>query len=35
MEQQLTANKDGTIAKIDAKDGATESAAHQLLAIED
>jgi acetyl-CoA/propionyl-CoA carboxylase biotin carboxyl carrier protein len=35
MEQPLTAHKDGTIAKIDAKVGATVSAGHQLLAIED
>ncbi|HEX7834631.1 MAG TPA: biotin carboxylase N-terminal domain-containing protein [Pseudolysinimonas sp.] len=35
MEQPLTAHKDGTIAKIDATVGATVSAGHQLLAIED
>jgi acetyl-CoA/propionyl-CoA carboxylase biotin carboxyl carrier protein len=35
MEQPLTAHKDGTIAKVDAKVGATVSAGHQLLAIED
>jgi acetyl-CoA/propionyl-CoA carboxylase biotin carboxyl carrier protein len=35
MEQPLTAHRDGTIAKIDAKVGATVSAGHQLLAIED
>ncbi|MEO5920035.1 MAG: biotin carboxylase N-terminal domain-containing protein [Pseudolysinimonas sp.] len=35
MEQPLTAHKDGTIAKLDAKVGATVSAGHQLLAIED
>jgi acetyl-CoA/propionyl-CoA carboxylase biotin carboxyl carrier protein len=35
MEQPLTAHKDGTIAKIDAKVGTTVSAGHQLLAIED
>jgi acetyl-CoA/propionyl-CoA carboxylase biotin carboxyl carrier protein len=35
MEQPLTAHKDGTIAKIDAPVGATVSAGHQLLAIED
>src|SRR5688572_1601274 len=35
MEQPLTAHKDGTIAKVDAKVGTTVSAGHQLLAIED
>jgi acetyl-CoA/propionyl-CoA carboxylase biotin carboxyl carrier protein len=35
MEQPLTAHKDGTIAKLDAKVGSTVSAGHQLLAIED
>jgi acetyl-CoA/propionyl-CoA carboxylase biotin carboxyl carrier protein len=35
MEQPLTAHRDGTIAKMDAKVGATVSAGHQLLAIED
>jgi acetyl-CoA/propionyl-CoA carboxylase biotin carboxyl carrier protein len=35
MEQPLTAHKDGTIAKVDATVGATVSAGHQLLAIED
>jgi acetyl-CoA/propionyl-CoA carboxylase biotin carboxyl carrier protein len=35
MEQPLTAHKDGTIAKVDAKVGATVSAGHLLLAIED
>ena len=35
MEQPLTAHKDGTIARLDAKVGATVSAGHQLLAIED
>jgi acetyl-CoA/propionyl-CoA carboxylase biotin carboxyl carrier protein len=35
MEQPLTAHRDGTIAKLDAKVGATVSAGHQLLAIED
>ncbi|MGN6502020.1 MAG: acetyl/propionyl/methylcrotonyl-CoA carboxylase subunit alpha [Pseudolysinimonas sp.] len=35
MEQPLTAHRDGTIAKLDAIVGATVSAGHQLLAIED
>jgi acetyl-CoA/propionyl-CoA carboxylase biotin carboxyl carrier protein len=35
MEQPLTAHRDGTIAKLDAKVGTTVSAGHQLLAIED
>ena len=35
MEQPLTAHRDGTIAKIDATVGATVSAGHLLLAIED
>lgn len=35
MEQPLTAHRDGTIAKLDATVGATVSAGHQLLAIED
>jgi acetyl-CoA/propionyl-CoA carboxylase biotin carboxyl carrier protein len=35
MEQPLTAHRDGTIAKIDAKVGTTVSAGHLLLAIED
>ena len=35
MEQPLTAHRDGTIAKVDAKVGTTVSAGHQLLAIED
>jgi acetyl-CoA/propionyl-CoA carboxylase biotin carboxyl carrier protein len=35
MEQPLTAHRDGTIAKLDAAVGATVSAGHQLLAIED
>jgi acetyl-CoA/propionyl-CoA carboxylase biotin carboxyl carrier protein len=35
MEQPLTAHRDGTIAKVDATVGATVSAGHQLLAIED
>ena len=35
MEQPLTAHKDGTIAKVDATVGATVSAGHQLLTIED
>jgi acetyl-CoA/propionyl-CoA carboxylase biotin carboxyl carrier protein len=34
MEQPLTAHKDGTVARIDAKVGTTVSAGHQLLAIE-
>jgi len=35
MEQPLTAHRDGTIAHLDASVGATVSAGHQLLAIED
>jgi acetyl-CoA/propionyl-CoA carboxylase, biotin carboxylase, biotin carboxyl carrier protein len=35
MEQPITAHKDGTIAKLDATVGATVSAGHRLLAIED
>jgi acetyl-CoA/propionyl-CoA carboxylase biotin carboxyl carrier protein len=35
MEQPITAHKDGTIAALDATVGATVSAGHRLLAIED
>jgi acetyl-CoA/propionyl-CoA carboxylase biotin carboxyl carrier protein len=35
MEQPITAHKDGTIAALDAAVGATVSAGHRLLAIED
>ena len=35
MEQPITAHKDGTITALDAAVGATVSAGHRLLAIED
>jgi acetyl-CoA/propionyl-CoA carboxylase biotin carboxyl carrier protein len=35
MEQPISAHRDGTIAALDAKVGATVSAGHRLLAIED
>jgi acetyl-CoA/propionyl-CoA carboxylase, biotin carboxylase, biotin carboxyl carrier protein len=35
MEQPITAHRDGTIAALDATVGATVSAGHRLLAIED
>jgi acetyl-CoA/propionyl-CoA carboxylase biotin carboxyl carrier protein len=35
MEQPISAHRDGTITALDAKVGATVSAGHRLLAIED
>jgi acetyl-CoA/propionyl-CoA carboxylase biotin carboxyl carrier protein len=35
MEQPIAAHKDGTITALDAVVGATVSAGHRLLAIED